>query len=411
MSEERAHHPFGPSKLQNLEACPCYESLNSTSEKARLGTLQHTVVETGQDDMQLSDDEAAAAAECIEFFEGKKKLWEEARLHAASVLSEQLAGDDSHPDAHWGEADAQVPAVLELSELYLPIDDEQVERFVGTTGGYLDKALIDHTGQHAMLFDWKFGAWQVEKAGNNLQGIAYALGVFKAYLTVECVEFYFKQPHINSISHAVFSRDDVPALYLRVLTVVERARKARELKDFSTARATIPGCLFCANIAVCPAVTEFACKVGSKFHPIDEVIDDITPTKVHDANSAAGMRLASLVTTWAQAFKSLTTDRVLRGAAPVPDGYEIVLGTGKRKIIDSQKFKEASLRFISEETYNASTEPQLGKIEKAVKDSAPRGQKDSTLDQFKNSLLESGAVEKGHSYPYLKAKSSDDEDV
>lgn len=376
---ERKHHPYGPSKLQNLEACPHWESLNSNSEKARLGTLQHTVTETSQDDMRLSDDEAAAAAECVDFFEEKKRQW---------------------------------PGAQEFSEIYLPIDDEQVEGFLGTTGGYLDKAIISRCGTRAMLFDWKFGAWQVEKAENNLQGIAYSLGVFKAYPKVQQLVFYFKQPHINSLSHAVFSRDDVPKLYLRVLTVVARARKARELKDFSTASVTIPGCLFCANIAVCPVVTDFACKVGSKFHPIDEVIDDITPTKVHDAgNSAAGMRLASLVTTWAQAFRSLTTDRVLRGAAPVPDGYSIAQGAGKRKIVDNTKFKTTALQYISEEIYNASTEPQLGKIEKAIKDSAPRGQKDTTIEQFKAALVEVGAVEKGRPYPYLKAKSSEDEEA
>lgn len=406
MSFERTHHPFGPSKLQNLEACPCYESLNSGSEKARLGTLQHTVVETGQDDMQLSDDEAAAAVECIEFFEEKKKLWEAARLQAACALSEQLAGDDCHPDAHWGDADAQVPAVMELSELYLPIDDEQVEGFVGTTGGYLDKALIDHTGQHAILMDWKFGAWQVEKADNNLQGIAYALGIFKAYPKVECVEFYFKQPHINSISHAVFARDDIPKLYLRVLTVVERAKSAREAGDFSMALPTTPVCLFCKHLARCPAVAEKIISVARKFSPVEVDSLDLTPTKVHAPEEAAsGLRLAGIVEAWAKAFKSLVTDRVLRGG-PLPDGYELT-SRSTREVINSERFREIVLAFLSEEEYRSIVPtPAITTVEKIISDKSPRGQKSQNLAAFAAATEDSGAIQKKAPYAFLKAKTA-----
>ena len=378
MSEDRKHHPFGPSKLQNLEACPHWASLNSDSEKARLGTLQHNVVETGQDDLSLSDDESAAAAECIEFFEMKKRSW---------------------------------PGATELSEIYLSIDDEMVDGFIGTTGGYLDKALIDSTGTKALLADWKFGQWQVESANNNLQGIAYALGVFKAYPKVQHVDFYFKQPHIQSISHAAWTRDDVPALYLRVLTVVGRAQRARELKDFSMASPTVPGCLFCANVALCPAVTSLVLRVGHKYHAV-EVPADITPGIVHDPkNSTLGMRLAQLVSTWAYAFRSLTTDRVLRGDAPVPEGYEIAQGAGKRKIIDKDKFRDAALKYVTKEIYDSTVSPHLGAVEEKIKEGAPRGQKDSTVKQFKAELIELGAVEPGRKYPLLKAKSSDDKDV
>lgn len=405
---ERKHHPYGPSKLQNLEACPCWGSIDGDSEKARLGTLQHNVVETGQDNLTLSDDEASAAAQCLDFFEQKKQLWAEAKQRAVEeFMRSATSGDVSKVREAFSDS-TPILNIQELSEIYLPIDDIEVEGFVGTTGGYLDKALIDHTGTRAMLFDWKFGQWQVETANNNLQGIAYSLGVFKAYPKVEQVDFYFKQPHINSISHASWTRADVPALYLRVLTVVERAAAARKAGDFSMANPTIPGCLFCANIALCPKVTEMVCTVGKKFHAV-EVPEDITPTKVHDpANSAMAMRLASLVSTWAAAFKNLTTDRALRGAAPVPAGYEIVTGRGRRKIVDGGKFMAAALRYLTKEVYDTTVSPQLGKVEDAIKDTAPRGQKDSTVQEFKALLLEVEAVKLGDEYPYLKAKTKDE---
>lgn len=406
MSEERKHHPFSPSSLQALEACPSYQGLSSGNEKAHIGTLQHTAAETGEDNAEFSDEQAVAVAEAMAFVASQKQILEEARLRAVAGLSEQLAGDDSHPDANWQDANDQVSVVLDLSEVYLPIDAEE------TTGGYADSLLVSHDRKCAILTDFKFGQWAAEPAMNNLQGISYSLGAFFRFPTLEQVKVNFFQPALeNAANSQTWYRADVLELLLRVKTVVARAKLARSQGTFQMVNPTVPGCLFCANLALCPAVASLVLRTGHKFHSID-VPAEITPSMVHDPkNSTMGMRLASLVTAWAQAFRSLTTDRVLRGAAPVPDGYAITQGVGKRKIIDSIKFKTTALQYVSEEIYNASTEPQLGKIEKAIKDNAPRGHKDMTLEYFKDALIEVGAVEKGRSYPYLKAKTSEDSDT
>src|SRR5579862_4583227 len=77
--EVRKHHPYSPSTLQNTEACPCYQSRDSQHERSIAGTLAHEVVETGDDKHELSDEDAMAAAECIEFRENRK-----AELQAAA---------------------------------------------------------------------------------------------------------------------------------------------------------------------------------------------------------------------------------------------------------------------------------------------------------------------------------------
>lgn len=374
---DKLHHPFSPSKLEFLENCPNYESVNSVSEKARLGTLQHAVAETGQDDLSLSDEEAAAAIECIEFFEKKKQVWE-------------LEGP-----------------VTELSEMYFPVDDETVEGFQGTTGGYLDKALINHSGDKAVIFDWKYGQWKVTEASENLQAAAYALGIFKAYPKVTHIDFYFKQPHIDFISHVAWARTDVPALYLRILRVVNRARHARASGNFGLASPTIPGCLFCAQIGICPKVAEFACKAGSKFHPL-EIPENITPTMIQTSrDTTLGLRLASVMAVWAEAFRRQTTDRVLRGDADIPAGFKVE-SKSKRDIVDAGKFKSTSLKFVTESEYVALQDPPgFGKIEDMIKEKAPRGQKKAALEDFKNALESDGAVVKSPSYSYLKAVPKD----
>jgi len=410
--QERLHHPFSPSKLQFLEACPCYvERGGPVHEKALIGTRQHAVTETREDDHALSDDEATHAAECMDFYERHKGLYEEARNRAMAETCERLAMQyQDHPDVYGDEVEANTPLIEEIVEEYLPVDGSAVlvgdTLFKGTSGGYCDRALIDHTRTRAKMFDWKFGQWPVEAAENNLQGIAYALGLFRKVPTLAEITFYFKQPVLNLISMATWRRDQVPALYLRVLTVVENAKTARQQGDFASARPLVPACLFCGNVGKCPKVTAAVCTIGRKFYPL-EVPETITPTSVLDpANASAGLRLAAVVEVWAGAFRRQTTDRTLRGGCPIPTGYRLA-SRSDREVADKAKFKILTLQHLTEAEYEAMVDPPaFGKVEKKISEKAPRGAKKDTVELFKKALEDSGAVVKGQPYSFLRAVAS-----
>jgi hypothetical protein len=182
-----------------------------------------------------------------------------------------------------------------------------------------------HDGTYAEIFDWKFGMWAVEKADNNLQGIAYALGMFHKFPKLEQVRFWFKQPHLDGIAERLVTRDEIPKLYLRIQVVVETAKRARASGSFALARPMVPNCNFCANVGVCDKVAVFACKVGSKFHPL-EIPADITPSKIHDPkNTKLLIMLAQVMGVWAKAARAQVTDRVLRGAQVMPEGFKIAI--------------------------------------------------------------------------------------
>lgn len=414
---DKPHHSYSPSTLQSLEACPCYRGKESKHERTTAGTLAHAVVETKSDDNQLDDDDAEAAAECLDFIDRRRTLITEARIKTVDALSVELAGDDSHPDSTWSDADSKVDEIIELRESYLPIDDltfaddykdplttlSVTETVQSTTAGYVDYVIISYDRLYAEMIDFKFGFWPVEKASNNLQGIAYALGLFRAYPTLQRIKFWFKQPHLDEISDAEFTRDNIAELYLRVQVVVARARQARHKGDFSTASPSVPICNFCSLIGVCPRVTEFACRIGSKFFPL-EIPDSLTPTMVHTSrDTTLGMRLASVVATWAKSFRTQVTDRVLRGDADVPAGYKIE-SKSERDIVNPAIFRGTSLKFVTEAEYNSLLDPPgFGKIENLIKEKSPRGQKKAALEQFKQALEEDGAVVKSPSYAYLKA--------
>lgn len=397
LPEERKHHLFSPSSLQNREACPCYENRNESNAKAITGTLQHTVTETGMDDQRLSDDEALAAAECLDFFERQKNLLQEDRDRAFVAAGK--------PDIF--------PEIVSVSEAYLPVDDCEFDdggpvKTQSTTAGYVDRGLISWDRTHGVLADWKFGAWAVEKADNNLQGIAYSLGLFKRFPTLQTIKFFFKQPHLNLLSEATFTREQVPALYLRVQTVVARAREARKQMangDFSMANPMVPVCNFCANLGKCPKVAAMACVVGHKFAPL-QIPADLTPTGLKSAeDTAIGLRLSQVMAVWAKAFRSQVTERTIRGVAPVPDGFRVET-KADREIKDPAKFKDVTLHYLTEAELSPLASYTFGSVEEKIKEKAPRGTKKSTIEEYQEKLIQSGAVVRGDPYTFLRAVST-----
>jgi hypothetical protein len=409
---ERVHHPFSPSKLQFLEACPCYESRSSTNERAIAGTLAHGVTETHEDDYRLSDDDAAAAAECMDFYEREANIVREARERAIIESAHRAFGDHEPTQDEWDATFAAhaltAPPVIELTETYLPVDDcwltlPDGKKFEGTTAGYVDRAIIDHTGLRAIMFDWKFGAWPVEGADNNLQGIAYSLGLFRLYPTLQEIKFYFKQPALNSISSAMFTRAQVSMLYCRVQCVVARAAEARNSKTFNDANPMVPVCNFCSNIGRCPKVMAIACNIAHKFSPL-QVPENITPTFADKPeNTAVGLNLSAVMKVWAEAYRECVTARVIRREAVVPPGFTLAT-RAPREVADSAKAHAVCLHFMTEAEYNALCElPGFGALEKVISSNAPRGQKTAKIDEFKKALADSGAVVVGQSYAFLRA--------
>lgn len=403
-TETRTHHPYSPSSLQSLEVCPCFQSRESKHVRTIIGTIAHKVTETREDDLRLSDEDAAAAAECLDFYDGRVKLAIGSRQDAVNMKAHALGGDNG-----LSLAERLISPVIELQEAYLSVDDIIFSDGVkATTAGFVDRVIVTHCRTYAELFDWKFGMWPVEKAENNVQGIAYTLGLFRKYPTLNAARFFFKQPHTGDITHSYFTREMLPALYLRVAAIVARARKARALAakgDFSMANPTVPNCLFCANIAECTKVLDIAIKVGKKFNPL-MVPDDITPTKIHNARDTKfGMQLCAVLAVWAPAYRGRLTDRVLNRTVDCPEGFMIAEGHSSRKVKDVKKLREIAEQYLSKEVYDKllSQEPTFGDLESAIQEQAPRGHKTRVLQEFQKKILESGAVAPGDSYPYLKA--------
>jgi hypothetical protein len=392
-SETRAHHPYSPSSLQSIEVCPCFRNRQDGPAHVRTtaGTKAHGVVESGQDDNELSDEDVVAAASCLDFAESRRKIL-------------QAQADEAQKEAR--ESGSTAPPeffqVRELKEVYLPIDDDVFPDCKHTTAGYTDLVLVSHDGSYAEGFDWKFGMWPVEGPENNLQVIAYSLGLFHRLPTLKAVRFWIKQPHLDYVGSAQFTREQTPTLRLRIQVVVARARSARGSGGFSAAVPTVPNCNFCANLGMCDKVCEVACKVGRKFHPV-EIPEEINPGMLQSPQQAAlGLRLAAVLKVWADAFRRQITDKILRQEMELPPGQKIQT-LSKRQIVDMALLRKVALQYLTQAEYDSTLESTFGSLEKIVQDHAPRGQKTALVKEFQAALEDGGAVKKGEPFSFLRA--------
>lgn len=369
MSSERPHHPYSPSKLQYLEACPAYESKHSPSEAAVTGTAQHNIADTGIDDPTLPDHKAQAAADCIE-------------------LSERVAA--KYPDGYI------------LKEEYLPIDRDPSMALNTTTAGYLDFGVVSADGREAEIVDYKFGQNAVEPADNNLQGIAYMLGIYRQFPKLEKCTVTFFLPHREEISTHTFTKDQFSGLHLRIINVVKRAMLNRN--KFENANPTISTCLFCNNLGKCDKVTEMVIKLGQRFAPL-QIPENVSPTLIMDpAQVSQGIKLAQVVSAWAEAFRSRAVEKTIEDPTFIPQGYTLVQ-TQKRKVVNAKNLGELAKGLLPESDHDkleALYELPISKVEKLISTAAPRGAKDTTVKEFAAKAVESGAVELGQPYAFLR---------
>jgi hypothetical protein len=164
----RGHAPVSPSQLNNRDACEGW--LPERNPKyihpvTAEGTRCHEALETG-DDSQLESE------------------WEERHVATCRDYLKIL------PDCE-----------VELIE---PL----IEILAGRTWGYADRVRLNtkENPNRCDLVDWKFGFNGVIDAKHNLQGKAYALGLFETYPSLQEITVHFVLPRRGEVSIHTFRR-------------------------------------------------------------------------------------------------------------------------------------------------------------------------------------------------------------
>ncbi len=405
LSTERIHHPYSPSSLQLREACPKFQQRGGpVHEMATIGTKQHNAVDSQQDDETLPDFRAAAVAECIRHCEERAKEYP-----GGTVLKEAYLPIDNQ--AVVISAVEQFTIVDPDTKLECPGFRRESYSFRGTTAGYIDFAVISADETEAELTDFKFGNNAVEDADNNVQGMGYALGLLKKYPKLEKITVRFIMAHLDLVSECVFLRKDFPAIRLRVCTIVRRAIEAAAREgDFSMATPNNSACLFCGLIGKCPKVAEFVIRLGRKYRPL-EIPESVTPSTLHDPKQVGtGLKLASVVAQWAEAYKRQANAKTIDSPGFIPEGY-ILVETQKRKVVKARELIDLAKRFVRPENapaIEACVDVALGSLEDLISTDAPRGSKEKTVEEFGKLALNMGAVELGEPFAFLRQQRSQD---
>lgn len=360
------------------EACAKFDQRQGeVCEMAEIGTKQHNSVDSRLDDPELPDYRAAAVVDMIHFCDARAALY---------------------------------PGGTVLKEAYLPIDDEKVVApdgtvFKGTTAGYADFAVVSKDELEAEIIDFKFGNNAVEEAKTNLQGIAYALGLRKRFPKLRRITVKFTMPHLDYITEHAFVVADFDMMLLRVQTVVARAVEAhKNPDDFSTARANISSCLFCAHVGRCPKVAEIALAIGKKYRPL-EIPANITPSTIFDSKDASlGVRLAAILATWSEAYRRQATARTIEDPDFIPDGYTLV-ESQRRLVVKAKTLGDVAKAFIPAEHQHLVDDlfkVPIGDLEKLVSTFAERGNKEKSVEKFSEQAIQAGALELGKPFAFLR---------
>lgn len=370
LQHERPHHRVSPSSLQGREACPCYDSRQPKKQHERTieGSKQHNVLENRADDLSLSDERMEHAT------------------MAAAVVDKMRTLLNSRGNT----------VIQELDEVYMPVWNRE-----DISSGYNDKAMLVKLADGrivAHLFDYKFGAWEVEPVENNLQIWAYSCGLLEKFPEVQEVHAYIIQPEHDMVDYTMFPRERYPEMLLRIKRVVARYDDPNKKP-----RATTGCCLFCANIAGCPEAERLVRAISQKYPPLKAFTDVMrfNPTTIgmnSASDNAVIMDVAAIVETWAGAVRSKITEHAIE-TGTVPPSFRLQ-GQERRSIVNAEAAETlARTRGVPAEIIQKAKTISIEPLTDYLRDQAERGMKDAAEEDFKRGLTSVGAY--GDAYPVI----------
>lgn len=345
------HAKFGPSSLRYREICAGWQHSPGTSAAADEGTMMHEAAETG-DLSALTPEQRAQVQECLEY-----------------VLQFEEGADEVHKE--------------------LKLD------CAGLTWGTADRVIIRGSGDHGHIIDFKFGRWPVDDADANLQGWAYAVGVFHMF-PVDRVTVHFLIPRIDTATRHTFIRaTDYDRMKTRIAAVIARA----ELPE-PPLNADPKACQYCAAKATCPALTQKALMIPANQHW--DLPADIDPAAITEPEQLAKvLHVVPVLEAWASEIKRVALD-MARNGANIP-GYTLRSRSGKRTIKDllpawailNEEFG------IQLEDFLPACSVSIGALEDAVKSKAEKGGGAKKLRQLNSRFAEAGIVSTAAEIDYL----------
>ncbi len=381
----RSHHPDSPSSLQASEACPCFENEQRESQASEDGVLCHKATETG--DLTILDgneEQERAVKRCLDYQQRVIDYFRSRGVEPLIIREQYLSvGDDS-------------------------VTDINGKKWEGVSGGFPDIVIYSLTLGEAHCLDWKFGKVPVTPTKDNVQGHSYELGIRKLLgPRIKLVTVHFFAPNQGWTEQEqeekyihTFGPEDAPARELRIRTIIAR-------KKSSTAKPCpkVDLCIWCAKKGGCEANWKAIIPLGGKYE--DLVAPDVVPPHKLSLPSqfAAAIKFAGQVELWAKAVKARCADVVRSEGIDIP-GFKLV-SASRRSVVSVKAFAEvAQKNGVTPEEFFETLSVAFDPVEKLIKQKAAKGKGAAAIRQFTSDLEETGAVQKGSPYYFLKESRS-----
>lgn len=302
------HARYSPSKLEGLEACPCFEhqdrddaadddaggaSPDSDETPAQRGSRLHKAVENGDITLCRDEDEITQVTACIEYLQSLKSSH---TLPLADVLRERRV---VIPDLTYGTLDH------------------------GFLWGSKDAP------EEADITDFKFiRVPSVSSPEENFQLACYAVGLLIEFPSLQRVRATLLAPGLRYLPDpAVFTRDSIEPVTERIRSVL------RAVADPFKKPTVCDYCKQCSHAARCPALGGAAVSVARQLKlPVPDSFVPGAPVSLNDR--AIAQFLATALEQWAKETKSNNRDYVLAGGE-APPGFKLVTRAGTSVVRDT----------------------------------------------------------------------------
>jgi len=330
-----SHAKISPSSLNYRKQCRSYEPTHTDNAAAQEGTLLHAAIETKFYDA-LDAEQMDLVDKCLRFL----KPMEEG---AAKVHSELKVNIKLGRHTTFGTADV----VIEKGDL-----------------GY--------------LVDFKFGRNSVPDAGENLQAMAYAVGVFDAFPKLQEIQVWFLLPRRDETSHCTLSRKDLPRVRKTLETLYD------EVTQPSPPRTPSSACQYCNLAGECAALTGSALSLQQGLDPLvipeTAMPSEMTP----EVLDTVALPLARVLDKWCDSVKRRATELAINGHEF--DRHKLVSRAKAVSIDEVECAYEQVKDMVPLEDFLRATKLSVAQLRSVAKQSAPRGKGKAAVEELNKRL-------------------------
>ena len=362
MTENIAHHEYGPSQLENYDpksdGCAAFMPDKGSNEKAEFGTLKHV---------------------------------------ATSTRDLSILGGDS-------QAEAEVKRVIDFMDSTqgeFPVVQRELTLKTEKIFGTLDHLGMNEERTQGIIIDAKFGAWSVTPAKRNLQGWAYVLLAFYNFPTLKRIKVIFYAAKTGLHTEHTFWRYRLPGLEKRIYGIIDRARAVKETPMPGDYHPNAINCSYCLRLN-CPARLGMLGSLVTQWTGKPVELPHLNLLEVTTPQLASLKRLSNVFKKFSSAVDDESKRRAFAG--DIIDGYEIAEKSGARTVTGAINITQANKVIVSEwgdlefadfnwgDYFLANVELSVADLEKEIARQAPPRSKAAATKIIIQALESAGLI-------------------